>query len=101
MASARFVFVRVDAVRRPLSRPYEGPYRVVQAGPKVFTVLKNGKNWNVSVDRLKSAPDPLDLGLDSFTVQTPYPAPSTAADEPVPDLRRSSRSVRPPERFQA
>ena len=100
LASAHFVFVRVDAVRRPLLRPYEGPYRVVQAGPKVFTVLRNGKNWNVSIDRLKPAPDPLDLGLGSFTVPTPYPLPLPAADELAP-VRRSSRSARPPERFQA
>ena len=57
---ARHVFVRVDAVRRPLVRPYEGPFKVVQAGAKVFTVLKKGKDWKVSVDRLKVAPDPLD-----------------------------------------
>ena len=90
LASARFVFVRVDCVRRPLTRPYEGPYPVVRTGPKVFTVLKNLKEWNVSVDRLKLAPTPLDYDPQ----RSPQPIPLPVADsrqlvgplhaEPVP-----------------
>ena len=53
--SAAFVYVRVDAVRPPLVRPYEGPYRVVARDPKTFKLLKNGKPWIVSVDRLRPA----------------------------------------------
>ena len=94
----------MDAVKRPLTRPYDGPYRVIRAGTKVFTVLRHGKEWNVSVDRLKVAPDPLDLDLDSFTSQTTVArAPEAAVESagPVPDvaLRRSSRASRPPLRI--
>ena len=114
LASAQYVFVRVDAVRRPLSRPYEGPFRVLHAGPKVFSVLKNGKEWTVSVDRLKRAPDPLlqrstashhpavaaPLAVTVPVTANPSvdrPAVDPALASPVP--RRSTRSSHPPERL--
>ena len=55
LMSATQVFVRVDAVKLPLSRPYEGPFRVLSADRKTFTVDKAGRPWTVSVDRLKRA----------------------------------------------
>ena len=45
----------VDAVRRPLSRPYEGPFRVLQRDAKSFVISRAGRSWTVSVDRLKPA----------------------------------------------
>ena len=56
LSSSSFVFVRVDAVRPPLCRPYEGPYRVLEHGPKTFKLEKSGRPWVVSVDRLKPVP---------------------------------------------
>ena len=53
--SAQFVYVRVDSVRPPLVRPYEGPYRVVAMDGKTCRLLRNGRPWIVSVDRLKPA----------------------------------------------
>jgi hypothetical protein len=53
--SAKFVFVRVDAQRKPLQPPYDGPYKVLKAGEKFFTLHVKGKKQNVSIDRLKSA----------------------------------------------
>ena len=47
------VFIRTDAVRPPLVRPYTGPYEVLSKSAKFFTVLKNGKPDTVSTDRLK------------------------------------------------
>ena len=55
LQSSTHVYVRVDAVHPPLSRPYEGPYRVLQHGDKTFSVDKSGRPWRVSVDRLKPA----------------------------------------------
>ena len=55
LLQAKSVFIRHDAVRRPLQRLYDGPFPVISAGPKFFTVQKNGSPYTVSVDRLKPA----------------------------------------------
>ena len=49
------VFLLVDAVRRPLVPPYDGPFPVLQRGPKTFKILKGNKELLVSIDRLKPA----------------------------------------------
>lgn len=49
------VFVRLDRVKGALEPPYAGPYKVVSRQPKFFDVDINGKNVNVSIDRLKPA----------------------------------------------
>ena len=49
------VFVHRDAVRKPLQRPYDGPYKVLQTAEKHFTVGVKGKEEVISIDRLKPA----------------------------------------------
>ena len=49
---ANYVYVRTDAVRQPLVRPYTGPFRVIEKSAKYFTIAKNGKTDKVSLDRL-------------------------------------------------
>ena len=55
LASSSHIFLRVDAVNRPLVPPYEGLYPVLERSPKAFTILLRGKPSVVSVDRLKPA----------------------------------------------
>ena len=52
---ATHVFVRVDAVRRPLVAPYDGPFPVLSRADKTFVLLRRDKPVTVSVDRLKPA----------------------------------------------
>ena len=52
---ARYIFVRIDAVKPALSRQYEEPFRVLEAGPKTFKLLLRGKEDYVSMDWLKPA----------------------------------------------
>ena len=85
----RHVFVCVDVVRPPLSRPYEGPFTVISKSTdlKTFTLDRSGRPWVVSVDRLKSAyflSDPLPLGNaatspdpDDVLLGPDPPAPAT------------------------
>ena len=53
LTSASFVFVRRGAPGPPLSPLYDGPYQVLAAGPKFFTLQVGGRKDTVSVDRLK------------------------------------------------
>ncbi|CAG4969802.1 unnamed protein product [Colias eurytheme] len=53
--SCSHVFLRVDAVRRPLTPPYSGPYKVLERNSKVFKILIDNRECNVSIDRLKPA----------------------------------------------
>ncbi len=50
-----WVYVRRDGYRSPLQRPFTGPFKVIQPGDKFFRVIVNGKEENISVDRLKTA----------------------------------------------
>ena len=92
--SASHIFVRHDAVRKPLQPPYDGPYKVLAHADKYFTLNVNGHQDTVSVDWLKAAhldqpvtepplpPDPATQSPagpstpTSPTAQTPTPAPT-------------------------
>ena len=54
------MWIRHDASRRPLDRPYDGPYKVISRHDKYFTVNRDRNRENISVDRLKPAKDPQD-----------------------------------------
>ena len=70
LATCTHVFVRHDAVRRPLQQPYDGPFRVLRKTDKHFTLDLNGRHDTVSIDRLKVA------HIEPTTTPTPRPPPS-------------------------
>ena len=55
LATSSHVFLRVDAVKRPLVPPYKGPFPVLKRSAKTFDILWKNKPYTVSVDRLKPA----------------------------------------------
>ena len=55
LEKTEFIFIRTDAVRPPLVRPYTWPFKVLENSDKFFTVLKGGKPDKISIDRLKPA----------------------------------------------
>ena len=77
LRTASYVYVRHDAVRRPLQRPYDGPYKVLATGDKTFTILRQDTPYVVSVDRLKPAVTP---PLSPSEVQPP----ALSSDTPPP-----------------
>lgn len=91
LKSCSHVFLRVDAVRRPLSPPYEGPFLVLHRSPKTFRLLRLGKEVTVTVDRLKPATV---LSSSSSTGQESPSGPPTVA----PSSASSSMSPPPPAR---
>ena len=92
LADSRFVFVRRDSHRPPLTPPYEGPYKVLVHGDKSFVLDYGNRQDRVSIDRLKPAfVDPM----------TPIEAAKRAprGRPPTGVETRSGRLVRPPERY--
>lgn len=53
--NCEYVFLRNDAVRKPLQPPYDGPYRVIRRNNKVFCIQLPNRQLQVSIDRLKPA----------------------------------------------
>ena len=49
------MFVKHDAVLKPLWQPYDGPYKVLKCTDKHFTLQIKDREEVVSVDRLKPA----------------------------------------------
>lgn len=50
-----FVFIRQDAVRKPLTPSYPGPFRVLARHNKFYTVQLPSGRSNILIDRLKPA----------------------------------------------
>ncbi|CAI2739044.1 unnamed protein product, partial [Dicrocoelium dendriticum] len=88
-----FVFVRVDAVRKPLTPPYEGPFKVLARKEKYFILDRNGSKDSLSLDRLKPA------YVETKTPQqaTEQTFPSTPPTQPMcePCVPPSTPSTKP------
>lgn len=50
-----YVFVRNDRLKPTFSPLYEGPFKIVSRTDKFMTIFKNGKDFTVSIDRVKPA----------------------------------------------
>ncbi|XP_023242776.1 uncharacterized protein LOC111640921, partial [Centruroides sculpturatus] len=88
------VFVRHDAIRKPLQPPYDGPFQVLQRSDKTFRVNINGKEVTVTIDRLKPAfvADPT-TSVPTSTEERP-PPPTDLDETQPPVTTRSGRRVR-------
>ena len=91
LRSASHVFLRVDAVRRPLVPPYLGPFPVLHHGDKTFQILQNNKTVTVSIDRLKPA------YFLPGTAALPTPQPQGAVPLPPPCPPAAGSSSAPPD----
>lgn len=119
LQTATHVLIRTDAVKTGLQLPYLGPFKVIRRDNKVFTVDKSGREYTVSIDRLKPVhlpplnPEEETIAPQSTTVvpenyePVPFPIlePPAAAPQPTIPLSpqvyrtRAGREVRPPERL--
>ena len=84
LKKADHVFVRHGARRVPLTRPYDGPFRVLQRGEKFFTIKVGTKEQVVSVDRLKTA---FGFADPAPAVSKPPQTKKTSAASKVPRTR--------------
>lgn len=54
--SCSHVFIRTDAVKRPLERPYSGPFKIFErTSDRVFAIEIKGRIQHIAVERLKPA----------------------------------------------
>ncbi|XP_066956263.1 uncharacterized protein [Macrobrachium rosenbergii] len=88
LASTTHVFVRDDAVRPPLTRPYQVPFRVLERNSKAFLLALHRRNDWVSIDRVKPA-----LLEENTTVNTAQPLPQL---DPRKKRKRGRPRKRPP-----
>ena len=71
--AAKSVFIRHDAVCKPLQRPYNGPFSFFSPGEKFFIVERNGSPYSVSVDCLKLACSPATTATSCLLYTSPSP----------------------------
>ena len=116
-----YVFIRRDNHRTALQHPYQGPYKVICPGEKVFIIDIGGKAEKVSIDRLKPAHLDLDQPVRvanpkqrgrprKAPLNSPISKDATICDPPVPlvpfkpipnrTYNRPQRLRRPPVRYQ-
>lgn len=106
LSTATHVFVRVDAHRRPLQAPYQGPFKVVERHDKFYKLDLGTRQDTVSIDRLK----PAFLDEASKANEPRRPAQAAEARLPprhaedgntgvVPLVTSSGRLVRLPARY--
>ncbi|KAL1447422.1 hypothetical protein WDU94_009877, partial [Cyamophila willieti] len=93
LRECKYVFLREDAVKPPLSPPYSGPYLVVERGEKCFKIKISNSLKTVSIDRLKPAflLDDNDSPCHPTLPISPVPVPTL----PAPITTRSGRVIRP------
>ncbi|KAL1448538.1 hypothetical protein WDU94_000615 [Cyamophila willieti] len=89
----KYVFLRDDAVKPPLSLPYSGPYLVVERGDKYFNIKIMNKVKTVTIDRLK--PAFLPVAEETPPPHSPFLPTSSDSVPAVPVTTRSGRIVKP------
>ena len=55
LRNCKYVFVRNDAVRKPLTPAYQGPFKVIQHSNKHITIRRSDTTDTVSINRIKPA----------------------------------------------
>ena len=91
LASTGYVYVRHDALRKPLQRPYDGPFKILDTHDKYFTLNLKGRKEKVSVDRLK----PAYMSNADTQLGKAVEHPDTSSHKST----RTGRTIRPPERL--
>ena len=107
LTDTQFVYVRRDGHIKPLQCPYDGPFQVVEHGPKVFKLQIGSKIDIVSIDRLKVAYTEGEVTVAQLPPRgrpkkqlnnfDPQAAPTTSSNQPPkPGSRQEKTSLKKP-----
>lgn len=106
LSNCTHVFVRHDAVRSSLQKPYDGPFLVIHRADKNFLLQIRGKEKTISIDRLKPAFGVIDVEPTStssnINTKKQGCTNTSISSTPPPILQRTTRSGRRvhfPDRF--
>ncbi|CAE1314837.1 unnamed protein product [Acanthosepion pharaonis] len=55
LQDCEFIFVRNDAVKKPLTPTYQGPFKVLKRSEKHLTIDRGSRTATISIDRVKPA----------------------------------------------
>ena len=97
LLKASHVFIRHDAVRKPLQPPYDGPYPVIKRTDKYFVIQLNNRKDTISVHRLK--PAYIESNETPSATQVTPTQPKTQTTTTNTRTTRSGRHVHWPKRF--
>ncbi|XP_038054690.1 uncharacterized protein LOC119726909 [Patiria miniata] len=90
LQSCTHVYVRCDAVRKPLQPPYNRPFLVLGRNDKHFTVSISNKREQVSIDRLKVA------YTEAITDESTTTSNSSGTHQAVQDVPAHANTYSPP-----
>ena len=86
------VFVRHDGIRKPLTPPYNGPFRVLARTDKTFTIDNKGTATVISINRLK--PAFLEEKISTTTAEQVIPNSRTVPKETVVPINSANEQRR-------
>ncbi|CAE1299709.1 unnamed protein product [Acanthosepion pharaonis] len=103
LRDCEFVFVRNDAVRRPLTPAYQGPFQVLRRTDKHLTIKRANTTDTVANDRTKPAflakrqynANPAPRAPDATPAHPAHAAPQTSDDTPATSVQQTRSGIRP------
>ena len=93
LSKCTHVFVRYDAVKKPLQQPYDGPFKVIKRTNKHFTVDCNGRQSVIAIDRLKPGRCRSHTRVFPFRI-APYTAPNRQSHSIWPASKMATETKR-------
>ena len=91
------VFVRHDAIKKPLQKPYDSPFKVIKRNDKHFTLDVKGTESVIAIDRLK--PAHIEELTMTATTSKEGPLPVNPTSPSTTRVTRSGHQVHWPKRL--